>query len=206
MASKKQRAFLCPHCEKPATASVRGEAVWDGWEQGRDHPINPPVEWTLVQCENCWHPSVQVREDYGQGFDQDDPVVVYPAPRRISPSVPEPLRREWEEAEACFKAKAYAATAVMVRRTLEGTCEELGVKKRTLAQSLKELRKHGFIDGMLAEWADALRIAGNQGAHYTGVAVPREDAGDALAFAEALLDHVYVLRKRFEEFRQRLDR
>jgi hypothetical protein len=33
------------------------------------------------------------------------------------------------------------------------------------------------------------------GAHYTGRPVPREDAEDALAFAEALLDHIYVLRE-----------
>ena len=33
--------------------------------------------------------------------------------------------------------------------------------------------------------------------------VPRDDSEDALAFAEALLDHIYVLRKRFEEFARR---
>lgn len=31
----------------------------------------------------------------------------------------------------------------------------------------------------------------------------RQDAEDALAFAEAVLDHIYVLRKRFEEFQSR---
>jgi len=83
---------------------------------------------------------------------------------------------------------------------------ELGVKKKTLAMSLKELQKRGHIDGTLAEWATALRVAGNQGAHYTGKPVARDDAEDSLAFAEALLDHVYVLRKRFEAFKKRLDK
>ena len=62
------------------------------------------------------------------------------------------------------------------------------------------------MDGTLAEWADALRIAGNRGAHFAGESVPREDAVDALAFAEALLDNVYVLRKRFKEFQKRVKR
>jgi hypothetical protein len=149
-------------------------------------------------------PSVEIREDYGGGFEVDEPVIVYPAPHRISPDVPSELRREWEEARACFSSKAYTACLVMVRRTLEGTCKLQGVKKRTLAENLRELEKQGRIDGTLAEWADALRIAGNRGAHYTGEAVPREDAEDALAFAEALLDHVYVLRKRFDEFQRRI--
>jgi hypothetical protein len=80
------------------------------------------------------------------------------------------------------------------------------VKAKTLARGLRELRDRELIDGVLAEWADALRILGNQSAHFTGKEISREDAEDSLAFAEALLDHLYVLRKRFAEFQKRLDR
>ena len=59
----------------------------------------------------------------------------------------------------------------------------------------------GLIDQTLAEWV--LRRVGNKGAHYTGEAVEREDAEDALSFAEALLEHIYVLRRSFEQFRSR---
>ena len=132
-------------------------------------------------------------------------MTIYPAPVRLSPSIPAGLRREWEGAQTCFQAKAYAASVVMVRRTHEGACVDQGVKGNTLAKSVKQLADKGLVDETLAQWADALRIAGNRGAHYTGNPVPREDAEDALAFAEALLDHIYVLRKRFERFRGRLD-
>ncbi|MEX5634131.1 DUF4145 domain-containing protein [Parafrankia sp. FMc2] len=150
---------------------------------------------------------MQIREDYGGGFDEDDrPLTVYPAARQLSTLVPHTLWREWDEARTCFRNKLYTATAVMVRRTLEGTCIDLGVQERILARGLTELKKRGLIDDMLAEWANALRVIGNEGAHFTGRSVSRQDAEDALTFAEALLDHVYVLRKRFEEFRQRLDK
>jgi hypothetical protein len=148
---------------------------------------------------------VQAREDYGiGGFEFDEPAIVYPAPRRLSYIVPEPLRREWEEARTCFDAKAFTACVVMVRRTLEGTCQDQGIRERTLLRSLEELRKRDLIDDTLAQWANAMRIVGNEGAHYTGRAVAREDAEDALSFAEALLDHLYVLRKRFDQFQARL--
>ncbi|SQE00602.1 conserved hypothetical protein [Parafrankia sp. Ea1.12] len=71
-------------------------------------------------------------------------------------------------------------------------------------ESIRELRTQGTIDGMLVEWADALRVIGNEGAHYTGKPVSREDAEDALSFAEALLEYIYVFRKRFEEFQRRI--
>ena len=113
------------------------------------------------------------------------------------------MRKEWDEARTCFDAKAYTATVVMVRRTLEGTCKENDVSSKTLQKGLGELKNRGLVDGTLAAWADALRVLGNQGAHYTGHAVTREDAEDALDFAEALLDHIYVFRKRFDDFMRR---
>jgi hypothetical protein len=51
--------------------------------------------------------------------------------------------------------------------------------------------------------ADELRVLRNQGAHYTGTQVSREDAADAIALCEAVLDYTYVLTARFEEFKKR---
>jgi hypothetical protein len=191
--------LICPNCDRPANGAIRGQAHWSG-EEGS------PIEWTMVQCNRCFEPALLVREDFGGGFDDDYPIVKYPAPPRLSSSVPHPLRREWQEAQTCLRAKAYAACTVMVRRTLEGTCADQGAQERTLVKSLKRLADEGKIDETLSEWAKALRVVGNRGAHYSDELVSREDAEDALAFAEALLDHIYVLRVRFEQFRSRIER
>ena len=92
----------------------------------------------------------------------------------------------------------------MARRTLEGTCADQGITRGSLAARLKKLHDKGTIDQTLTEWADALRVIGNVGAHYSETTVSRQDADDALAFAEALLDHIYVLRQRFDEFKTRI--
>ncbi|WP_169815385.1 DUF4145 domain-containing protein [Nocardia yamanashiensis] len=85
----------------------------------------------------------------------------------------------------------------------QGTCADQGATKRVLAENLKELQAQGKIDGLLAQWADLLRVVGNKGAHLTGEKVSAQDAQDALDFAEALLDHIYVLRARFDAFKAR---
>jgi Domain of unknown function (DUF4145) len=54
------------------------------------------------------------------------------------------------------------------------------------------MNERSVIDGRLLEWTQALRVLRNEGAHYTGTQVKRADAEDALAFAEAVLDYVYV--------------
>jgi hypothetical protein len=78
-----------------------------------------------------------MRYDYGGGFHEDNPGIVYPSERQLSWDVPEALRREFDEAQVCFNAKAYEATVVMVRRILEGTCKENGVQERTLFRAWK---------------------------------------------------------------------
>ncbi|TQM25744.1 DUF4145 domain-containing protein [Nocardia bhagyanarayanae] len=194
------RSFICPRCGDPSSSGIHGTVVENNVENG------PPYEYALLQCSHysCQEPIVQIREDLGGGFEHDQPAIYFPSPRRLSRAVPRELREGFEEARKCFDAKAYTATLVMVRRTLEGTCVHQGASKRqNLARSLRELKDQGKIDGLLAEWADLLRAVGNEGAHFTGNKVSAQDAEDALDFAEALLDHLYVLRARFDEFKGR---
>ncbi|MGW3951338.1 DUF4145 domain-containing protein [Streptomyces sp. NPDC004752] len=193
--------LMCPHCEKPTLATVTSEARGGGYEE-------PPYLLELARCGHCQDPFLVIEEDYGQGWD-GDPLVVWPQQRRpLSYKVPAALRREHDEARQCFKSKAYTATAVMVRRTLEGVCLDRGMsnaggRPKPLFKMLEQMKDDGKIDGRLFEWAQELRVLGNQGAHFTGTVVSRQDAEDGLALAEALLDYLYVLSVQFAEFKAR---
>lgn len=77
------------------------------------------------------------------------------------------------EARKCFDAGAFLATAVMVRRAIEGFCADQGVKQNSLHGALQELVQRDAIDVRLLEWADGLRILGNVGAHFTDQPVTR---------------------------------
>ena len=91
----------------------------------------------------------------------------------------------------------------MCGRTLEGACEMQGVKERTLQKALDKMKTLGIIDGRLADWADTLRDVRNAAAHFNDERVTRQDAEDALAYSEALLDYLYVLKARFEAMKAR---
>jgi hypothetical protein len=195
-------ALICPHCDKVTAASHLGTAFWDGHIADGELEA-PDTMWRFLQCTHCFQPIVDWREDYGPGFDADEPAIRFPEPRRLSYEVPRGLHEEWSEAQVCFRNKAYKACAVMVRRTLEGTCKENGITERTLANSLTKMLAEGVIDQTLFDWATELRVVGNKGAHYSASPMTREDAEDALSFAEAFLDHIYVLRKRFADFKER---
>ncbi|MCX5303725.1 MULTISPECIES: DUF4145 domain-containing protein [Streptomyces] len=193
--------LMCPHCEKPTLARITSEAYGGGHTE-------PPYVLELAVCGVCADPFLMVEEDFGQGWD-GEPGVIWPKQQRaLSPKVPQALRREHEEARQCFSSKAYTATAVMVRRTLEGVCIDQGIssagsRPKPLFKMLEQMKDDGKIDGRLFEWAQELRVLGNQGAHFTGTSVSREDAADGLALAEALLDYLYVLSAQFDAFKAR---
>jgi hypothetical protein len=88
----------------------------------------------LVLCEHCSEPAVVMQEDF-ELLGADTPSVLWPVKQRtLSAAIPPVLREELEEARACFKVKACRAAAVMVRRTLEGFCQDQGAPEgRTLA-------------------------------------------------------------------------
>lgn len=186
----------CSYCEKAVNATEGGSL------SGYDGEHGPPWKATLTRCDVCSQALLFFQEDYGDGWDEM--ARVWPdGVRPLSASIPESLRAEHYEARKCFDAKAFTATVVMVRRTLEGVCADKGARERNLAASLKVMHEEGLLDNRLYEWAQQLRIVGNEGAHFTGNQVPRQDAADALAFCEAFLDYLYVLTAKFEEFRQR---
>ncbi|MEU7945425.1 DUF4145 domain-containing protein [Micromonospora taraxaci] len=191
-----EHVLQCPECETATLAVSAGEVTV------RDDSWGPPTLISLVKCSKCHKPAVLWQEDYGRGWE--DPVRTWPKNDRVlSMAIPEDLRREAEEARSCYQAKAYTASVVMVRRTLEGVCQQHEVKDRPLAKALKKMFDLGHLDARFLEWSDELRVLGNEGAHFTGKPVTREDAKDALELAEAMLDYIYVLSARFAQFKAR---
>jgi hypothetical protein len=194
----------CPKCNSRTIA----EPVTRYIDDGDEFTAQPPWDdlYVVVTCKICneymliAHPkdganSYQFRRQNKR---------LWPAPdREMSSKIPEPLRLEHGEARSCFRSSAYTATVVMVRRTLEGVCAEHGVNKKPLIAALQQMQADGLIEGRLLEWAEELRVLGNEGAHFTGRRVAREDAQDALALAEALLDYLYVFSAQFAEFKKR---
>jgi hypothetical protein len=190
----------CPICKSNVMATEQG-SVEDG---------NPAAEVALFRCDECGSPLLYRKE---LDYDWDEQNVKFYVTQRLWPqpsislgeAVPLSLRQEYAQARLCFEASAYTASVVMVRRTLEGVCAENSISEKNLARALERMKSDGLIDDRLFEWAQALRVLGNEGAHYTGDQVDRMDAEDALALAEALLDYMYVLRVRFRQFQTRRD-
>jgi hypothetical protein len=189
-------AVVCRACGYPSSAHVAGKITGDGDDE------DGPFDLSLIQCEFC-HAASLVRQDEAS---EAAPVEVWPTSQRtLHEGIPRGVRDGVTEARKCFEAGAFLATAVMVRRAIEGFCADQGVSHKTLHRALRELVQRNVIDARLLEWADGLRVLGNVGAHFTDQVVTRQDASDALDLIEAMLDYVYVFSAKFEQFKARRD-
>lgn len=191
-------AVECQTCERLTVGVVKASQFWSGYSSSGQQ-VEPPCTYFLISCEACGDVQLHCRQQLDPEY-LDDYFRLWPQTRQLPWSVPEPVRIDWNEATTCFSAGAYAASVVMVRRMLEGICKEKGVSKKTLYQALDQMKDDGHIDENLAKWGHMLREIGNTGAHHTGEKVPRDNAAEALDFAEAFANYVFVLRGKYEAY------
>lgn len=187
----------CVDCGKPVDGQVIGSYEYHDAAEGS------PCRITLLQCPRCKH-AILVREEERWYDCWSNPETVYPCEDdTVNPDLPKNIRAIFTEAKSCYRARAFTASAIMCRKTLEGICCEHKIKERNLASSLKTMREKDLIEGRLYEWANALRIVGNEAVHEVTSDVYGEDARDLIQFTEALLEYVFTFHDRFKRFQER---
>ena len=187
----------CPQCE----VRIKSEATtWVG--DAEEHA------YVLVECPSChqalFGATSAFRDEYGNwGWDTAERLWPAPAVADLGPSVPAAARRDVSAAQKCFSHGIYPAAAVMCGRALERLIKEKTGKSQMLAKGLADLKLQGVIDERLREWADALRVERNIGAHASDTETTKEDAQDIIDFTVAIFDYVYTLAEKYEKYLRR---
>jgi ssDNA-binding Zn-finger/Zn-ribbon topoisomerase 1 len=88
---------------------------------------DPLEKLTIGKCPRCGYVMLASETDYGRVWEPVERL--FPsADKTLGRSIPMPIRGAYQEAVQCFKVKAYTASAIMCRKTLEGLCQAHGVK------------------------------------------------------------------------------
>ena len=194
----------CPYCESKVDGKVIGEHV----SHGEEDPF--PFKAVLLECPVCKQALLGSQELYEVGPEREEWITgerLWPKPAISNRLLlPGNIGDSLEEAEKCYKARAYSACAVMCGRSLEALCKNYETKSKTIAGGLREMRERKIIDDRLYEWGEVLRQQRNLGAHATGENISKEDARDILDFANAICDYVFILSEKFERFKKRQEK
>lgn len=193
----------CFNCESKVDAKLIARHTAEGLEMESNEP---PFTVYLLECPACLQSLIAGQYTYNDGrpFEWSKLSRIWPLPDKLlSSDIPKSVKISLEEAIKCFKARAYNASVVMCGRSLEAICKNFGTKNKYLAGGIKELLEMGIIDKRLFTWSEALRKHRNIGAHSSDELISKEDSEDLLGFATAICEYVFVLTKKFDEFRAR---
>lgn len=189
--------YLCEWCDKTTAFKVISQ-------HHRYSYAEPPEETTFAACEECQSSALFVREDFGEGFDEDSFYRIHPPhERHLGFYLPDIVRSSYEEAARCETSKAWLGCAVMVGRTLEAVCKEFDPAIKSIYQGLKDLHAKGTLSQDMLDWATELRLIRNIGAHATADKVSAIDAHESVDFLQAMLEIMYDLRPKFQKLKER---
>jgi len=114
----------------------------------------------------------------------------------------EGLKNAYESAIKVYNVGEWNATAVMVRRLLEGITQDLlpDVKNKPLAKRLQDLPDYVDLKKPILTLADALRKGGNLGAHFNLEHTPdHKIATQMMDLLDYLIEYLYILPKRIDD-------
>ena len=115
--------------------------------------------------------------------------------------LPDHINRAFNEVYECTSVNASMSAVLMCRTIIEATAKDNGVTKGQLRDKIDVLQERGIISEFIAKVGHTLRSFGNDMAHGDiAVEVSAEEAGKAVKFLEAFLQHVYELPGRLAEF------
>jgi hypothetical protein len=232
MATAIQRTFIvdCPWCRAKVAASESGRAECVGFDNDAGEPYGSKV--LVGICPSCRSILVGETEQIGfENYDSDedrwsDVVRIYPKPPKVFSSyrIPKVVKESLNEADRSLQAGANIAACVMLGRALEALCRNIldsepettsttptpatpakPKKKIMLGEGIKKLRDKKIIDDRLYDWSQQLHAFRNLAAHPEDISISRHDAEDLQTFVNAIVEYVYDLADRYEEFKNRVD-
>lgn len=230
-----EKTFIvdCPYCKAKVAAEVSGVAESSGLNYDSNEPYANRLY--VGKCPRCGtllagesHQTLFI--ECGAEFDGwSDVVRLYPEPTKTFSSyrIPHVVTDSLVQGDRSLQADAHTAACVMFGRALEAVCRNLlqpstsaqvrggqrrintetsaPTKKVMLAEGIRKLKDMNFIDQRLYDWSQQLKAFRDIAAHPDDVSISRQDAEDLQTFVYAIVEYIYDLTDRYEEFKKRLE-
>jgi hypothetical protein len=215
----------CSRCGRNSSFTVIGNAplTYNSWRsQNRDG--SETRDWdeqvSVLQCQGCNQNTMVVEEQYVGGRRKRDALhgggalqwvgtFWWPVPgSATTEDVPAPVADAISEGRRCLLVQSPRAAAVMFRGALGQIVNDLGSddakRKDTLAAQLKQMAADGVLNASLSEWAAAVRVLGNAGAHPNELEpVPLSEAEDLSRLIGSIVEFLYVVPARVQRQREK---
>ena len=216
----------CPYCKAKVAAEEQGRAQRSYLDDDAGEPVGEKI--SVGPCPRCKTllagVSYQTSFKGWEGDEHDEwsePVRMFPNPPKAFSSyrIPNTVTVSLSEGGSALQANAHFAACVMFGRALEAICRNIlftaeekkdikdGKNKKhlMLAEGIKQLREKNIIDDRLFDWSQQLHAFRNLAAHPEGDggSISKQDVEDLQAFVYAIVEYIYDLADRYQEFKER---
>lgn len=220
----------CSGCKAKVAVEVAGVVQSNGTDPDTGEPFGERLY--VGKCPRCFtHLAGESRQIHFAGYDTDysqwsDVVRVFPIPFRTFSSrrIPRVVTESLSEANLAMQVGAQTAACVMFGRALEAICRNIleaeasksaptpssttqttSKKKIMLAEGIQKLKDGGYIDARIYDWSKHLNAFRNLAAHPDEeISISRQDAEDLQTFVYAIVEYIYDLTDRYNEFLERM--
>ena len=213
----------CHQCKAKVAAMEVGRTQHVFWHDDMGEPIGERV--LLGKCPTCKSILVGLSTQlHFESHDNDvdvwsDITRVFPKPPKVFSScrIPRTITASLVEADRSLQSSANIAACVMFGRALEALCRDVltdsndaaqpaKAKMITLGSGIRQLKEKKIIDDRLYDWSQQLAAFRNLAAHPEDISISRNDAEDLQTFVYAIVEYVYNLTDRYEEFKERAEK
>ena len=194
--------ITCPFCLEQGHFSIEYHA-----EKNKPNS-KKKLNFDTLKCGNCagyvmtlWSATAS----FGSNLHN---FKVLPWPLRID-SYPdhwsEEVGRYWLQAKRNLSDENRDAAALMARSSLQVALRDSGGVGSSLKREIEDLSSKGILPPIMKDWSDNIRELGNDSAHPKPGQPPTEprDAKDIVNFLDFLLEYLYTLPHRIEQYRKR---
>ncbi len=124
-----------------------------------------------------------------------------PTPPYSHPSLPEEINRDLVDVQTMLKQNLAPHFIISgCRGVLETAVKMLGGEGDTLRKRIRDLKEKAIVSGVLADWADHIRLEGNSATHErSGTEV---EAREIMEFTKLFLQYTFEFPSRIKELRK----
>jgi hypothetical protein len=216
----------CPRCQSllAATQEQTGFEGYDSEDDEWSDPVrvypNPPkafssrriprvVRDSLTEADRSLQAGANIAAAvmFGRTLEALCQHVLAPVPApALPPSTPvTPAPGTAATAAAPANSSAAPAEAAAPPATAPTPAKAKAAKRVMLGEGIRRLKEAGIIDDRLFSWSQQLQAFRNLAAHPEDISISRQDAEDLQTFTNAIVEYVYDLADRYEEFKERVD-
>ncbi|MCJ7647248.1 MAG: DUF4145 domain-containing protein [Candidatus Lokiarchaeota archaeon] len=193
--------IICPYCHRKITFTLTS------WNQN----IQTDIFFNSSKCPSCREVARFFVFEYNEDDKKASKIFLYPTPKIRFPlsgassakDFSKELYRVYQSSINVYNTAEWSGTAVLCRKLLEGITKTLLLEQQqslSLYQQLKALPQNVDLAKPILTLADAIRKAGNLGAHFDLEKEPNElVATQLLDLIDYLIEYLFVLPTKIEE-------